>query len=75
MTTSAPRRILVIKLGALGDFIQALGPMAAIRKHHPQDHITLMTTRAYENLARSCGYADDIWIDDRPKWHDIKGWK
>ena len=24
-------RILVIKLGALGDFIQALGPAAAIR--------------------------------------------
>ena len=23
-------RILVIKLGALGDFVQALGPMAAI---------------------------------------------
>ncbi|MBT4888118.1 MAG: ADP-heptose--LPS heptosyltransferase, partial [Rhodospirillales bacterium] len=33
-------RILVIKLGALGDMIQALGPMAAIRKHHPNAHIT-----------------------------------
>ena len=28
-------RILVIKLGALGDFAQAFGPFAAIRAHHP----------------------------------------
>ena len=28
------KSILVIKLGALGDFIQALGPMAAIRAYH-----------------------------------------
>src|ERR1700689_4425324 len=31
---AAPRRILVIKLSALGDFIQALGPAAALRRHH-----------------------------------------
>ena len=35
------RRILVIKLGALGDFVQALGPFAAIRRHHAGDRITL----------------------------------
>jgi hypothetical protein len=35
-----PRRILVIRLSALGDFIQSLGPFAAIRRHHRRDHIT-----------------------------------
>ena len=29
-------RILVIKLDALGDFVQTLGPMAAIRRHLPR---------------------------------------
>src|SRR5205823_3850729 len=29
------RKILVIKLSALGDFVQALGPAAAIRRRHP----------------------------------------
>jgi len=33
--------ILVIKLAALGDFVQALGPMAAIRKHHKDAHMDL----------------------------------
>jgi len=66
--------ILVIKLGALGDFVQALGPMAAIRRHHPNAHITLLTTAPYESLGRECGYFNDVWIDKKPRWHDIAGW-
>lgn len=68
------REILVIKLGALGDFIQALGPMAAIRKAHVNDRITLLTTAPYAQLARECGYFDDIMIDTRPRWFDAAGW-
>lgn len=67
-------KILVIKLGALGDFIQALGPMAAIRKHHPKAHITILTTKPFQNFANDCGYFDDIWIDDRPKLLNIGDW-
>ena len=67
-------RILVIKLGALGDFIQALGPMAAIRKHHPGAHIALLTTKLFENFAKECGYFDEILIDARPTIFDVKGW-
>ncbi len=67
-------RILVIKLGALGDFIQALGPMAAIRKHHAKAHITLMTTAPFESFAKDCGYFDDIWIDEKPKLLQLQKW-
>lgn len=67
-------RILVIKLGALGDFVQALGPMAAIRRHHPDAKITLLTTAPYEIFGRGCGFFDDVWIDPRPRWHDVRGW-
>lgn len=66
--------ILVIKLSALGDFIQALGPMAAIRAHHPDARITLLTTRPYTDLGKACGYFDDVWIDSRPRWHQPGGW-
>lgn len=69
---SDKENILVIKLGALGDFIQALGPMAAVRKHHPNAHITLLTTKPFEKLAQDCGYFDEIWLDDRPKFYQIK---
>ncbi len=66
--------ILVIKLGALGDFVQALGPMAAIRRHHPQAQITLLTSGPYADFGRQCGYFNDIIIDKRPRWHDVGGW-
>jgi ADP-heptose:LPS heptosyltransferase len=66
--------ILVIKLGALGDFIYALGPMAAIRRAHAGDHITLLTTKPFARLGKECGYFDDVWIDEKPKAFDILGW-
>lgn len=67
-------RILVIKLGALGDFIQALGPMRAIRRHHPHAHITLLTTKPFVTLGQTCGYFDDVVVDRRPRFGDIRGW-
>jgi ADP-heptose:LPS heptosyltransferase len=60
------RRILVIKLGALGDFVQAMGPAAAIRDHHANAEITLLTTRPFAELARAAPYFDRVWIDARP---------
>ena len=66
--------ILVIKLGALGDFVQALGPMAAIRRHHPQARLALLTTAPFEIFGQACGYFDDVMIDARPRWHDLRGW-
>jgi ADP-heptose:LPS heptosyltransferase len=69
-----PREILIIKLGALGDFIQALGPMPAIRRHHADDRITLLTTPRYAELASQTRLFDDILIDRRPKALDLRGW-
>lgn len=66
--------ILIIKLGALGDFVQALGPMAAIRRHHPQARITLLTTAPFRELAEKSGYIDHIIIDPRPRWHEWGKW-
>lgn len=66
-------KILIIKLSALGDFVQALGPMAAIRKHHPDAHMTLMTTKMFKPFGERCGYFDDVIIDMRPKMHNISG--
>jgi len=66
--SAAVQRILVIKLGALGDFVQALGPMAAIRKHHAGAHIVLLTARPYEAFAQASNLFDEVWVDEeRPK--------
>ncbi|MBX2833976.1 MAG: glycosyltransferase family 9 protein [Micavibrio sp.] len=74
MSEKLKKRILIIKLSALGDFIQALGPCRAIRKHHADAHITLLTTKSFEGFAKDCGYFDEIWLDERPKFMDISGW-
>jgi ADP-heptose:LPS heptosyltransferase len=72
--SSAERKILVIKLSALGDFVQALGPAAAIRRHHAADEITLLTTRAFAALAQQSGFFDKIAIDNRPKLFELASW-
>jgi ADP-heptose:LPS heptosyltransferase len=70
---AAPRpKILVIKLGALGDFVQAMAPAAAIRRHHAEAAITLLTTRPYADFARRAPYFDEVWIDERPRLADVK---
>ena len=63
---TTPNRILVIKLGALGNVILSLGPFAAIRRHHTNAHITLLTTAPYAAWLASSPYFDDVWIDERP---------
>lgn len=67
-------RILVIKLGALGDFVQATGPFAAIRRHHAGARVTLLTTPPYRDLAERLGLFDAVWVDARPSWWDLAGW-
>jgi ADP-heptose:LPS heptosyltransferase len=68
------RRILVIRLSALGDFIMALPAMAAIRAHHPAADITLLTSKPLAELGKECGWFDRIEIDTRPRWHQIGSW-
>ena len=69
-----PRRILVIRLSAFGDFIQSLGPMAAIRRHHEGDHVSLLTTRPFAGFAEELGLFDEVLVDDRPAPFDVPGW-
>jgi ADP-heptose:LPS heptosyltransferase len=61
-------KILVIKLGALGDFVQAMGAAKAIREFHCGAEITLLTTRPYAEFARRAPYFDEVWVDERPGW-------
>jgi ADP-heptose:LPS heptosyltransferase len=64
--------ILVIRLGALGDFVQSFGPFAAIRAHHPGARIVLLTTPPFADLARRSPWFDAVWAEGRPAWHDLR---
>ena len=67
-------RVLVIKLGALGDFVLAMGPFAAIRKAHPDARITLLTTAPFAGLACDSGYFNEVWTDTRPTLLSPASW-
>jgi len=67
--------ILVIKLGALGDFIQSLTFMKAIRDHHPEASITLLTTQMFMKFGQDCGYCDQVILDPRAKWFEPSKWR
>ncbi len=71
MTDGPVRRLLVIKLGDLAEFVLAFGAFAAIRRHHPDAHVTLLTTQPYADLARKSGWFDEVWTDGRPRWSRV----
>jgi ADP-heptose:LPS heptosyltransferase len=66
-------RVLVIRLGAFGDFVQSFGPFAAIRAAHPGAEITLLTTAPFAALAAAAPWFDRVEIDARPAWWNLSG--
>lgn len=60
------RKVLVIKLSALGDFVLAFPAFERIRAAHPDAAITLLTTPPFETLARSSPFFDQVETDGRP---------
>jgi ADP-heptose:LPS heptosyltransferase len=68
-----PRRILVLKLGALGNIILSLGPFATIRHHHANARITLLTSGPFADWLARAPWFDRVWLDERPQWWDFSG--
>ena len=71
------KKILVIKLSALGDFVLALAAMKRIREAHKRAHITLLTTPQFEGLAKSSPYFNAVETDGKPNgpgaWLALRG--
>ena len=66
-------RILVIKLGALGDLVLAFAPFAAIRARHAGDHVALLTTAPFSELTRAAPWFDEVLVDAKPSWRNPVG--
>jgi ADP-heptose:LPS heptosyltransferase len=67
------QRILVIRLGALGDFFLSFAAFAAIRAHHPRARVTLLTTPPFADLAGRAPWFDRVVLDTRPPPWDLPG--
>lgn len=64
-------RILIIKLGALGDFILSVSRMFWIKKQHPNASFTLMTGSLYVRIARCMGIFDSYIVDNRTSYWNL----
>lgn len=60
------QRILIIKHGALGDVVLAMGTMKRLRELHPEAHITLMTMGMFVPMAEQLGVFDDFYRGQPP---------
>ena len=71
------KKVLVIKLSALGDFVLALAAMKKIREAHKRAHITLLTTPQFEGLAKASPYFNAVETDGKPQgpgqWLALRG--
>ena len=72
MISRNKKKILIIKHGALGDFILSFGPFAAIKKQHLRDHLVLLTTKTFIDFARESNYFDEIIVDNRSSIWNLK---
>ncbi len=69
------KKILVIKHGALGDMIFGLAAFKALRDHHQNDQLILLTTSPFLEFAEKSGLFDAVWVDDRKKlWNSPASW-
>jgi len=69
--------VLVISRGPVGEFALSLAALRRIREAHPEAQITLLTTLAFETLARSCPYIDLVDLGGEPEefgdWAELVG--
>ncbi|MFM8801503.1 MAG: glycosyltransferase family 9 protein [Tagaea sp.] len=65
--------VLVVKLGALGDVVQSLGPIRAIRRAHPKARLIVLTAPAFADLFAADPDVDEVWRDTRPHKFNVFG--
>ena len=73
MSDGTAQRVLVIKLGALGNVVLSLGAFAAIREHHADARISVLTTPPFADWLAASPYFDEVLIDHRPALWDLPG--
>lgn len=63
------KRILVIKLSALGDVILSIPSLRALRRRFPQSRISVLVDRRSRAIIRNCPYVDDTLVyQERKRW-------
>ncbi len=65
------QKILVIKLGALGDFVLEAGAMMEVRRCFPNAELTLMTGSPFLSIGKQMGIFSHYIVDNRASWLNL----
>ncbi|HOW87189.1 MAG TPA: lipopolysaccharide heptosyltransferase II [Candidatus Omnitrophota bacterium] len=65
------RKILVIKLGAMGDLILVVPSLRMLRERFPDASITLLVDRKLAPIVSACPYLNDMILVDRKKLSNL----
>lgn len=65
------RKILVIKLGAVGDLILVVPSLRMLKERFPDSSVTLLVDRKLAPLVATCPYLDDMILVDRKKLSNL----
>lgn len=69
------QRILVMRLGALGDLTLCFGAFSALRRAHREARIALMTGPSFGDFAKLMPWFDTVLIDPRPSALELGKWR
>ncbi len=75
---SAPHadRILIIRLGALGDVVRTLPAFASIRAHYPRARLAWLVERSAESAVRAQPGVDEVLLFPREELEAaLRGWR
>lgn len=68
MKIDKKKHILLIKLSALGDIVQCLPCIKAVRDSYPDAHISYVVNRENRELVEGNPYLDEVMIFERSRW-------
>src|SRR5215510_2242593 len=69
----ADQKILVMRLGSLGDIVHTFPAVAALRESFANAEIIWVTHPKWQALVRSSDLANDVWTVDTRDWTALRG--
>lgn len=68
------KSLAIIKLGALGDMVQAAPFFMALRQAYPDAHMTILTTPPFAEWVEEWGIFQSVWSEARAPWWHVHKW-
>ena len=68
----ADPRILVVRLGSLGDIVHAFPAVSGLRSSFPNSEVVWVTHPKWEFLVKTSGLATEVWTVDTRNWSNLR---